>query len=72
MLLQDLSHGFQCRLCMELSINLNCDHEGGVHVDPHFKTSTTCCCGPSGSTGTAEASLKSICQAFLGSGQAMG
>lgn len=33
MLLQDLCHGFQRRLRMELSMYLGCDDDGGTHID---------------------------------------
>src|SRR5437588_7475900 len=43
-----------------------------VPISMMLRVSTTCCCLPSGSGGTLEASLKSSCQCCIGLGRSVG
>src|SRR5436309_817697 len=43
-----------------------------VPISMMLRVSTTCCCLPSGSGGTLEASLKSSCQRCMGLGRSIG
>jgi len=71
LLAQGLDNSLKRGFGSEILVHLSIEEDRGAGVDG-IEHLTTCCCLPSVSAGTVETSLKSSCQAVIGSGRSTG